>query len=245
MKKIALLIVFLNFTPLFAQKVGVSGNIGGNNSNPELAYNVKNLDQTLNNMAFNVEDTNSYLGTPYGNPSFLPGDIYNNNLIHAKDVYLRYNAIADEIEVKESLTTPIEQARSIPKTNNVFATINKDKYIYIPYPKNIDQHGYFQVLFEGDNYNLLKKHLKKFYPEVKATTTLTKDTPASFTDRSILYIVTKDGEFFKVPKSNNSIIKLFENNKNIVKKYIKTNNLKLKNEKDLEKLIIYVDSLDN
>ncbi len=247
MKKIVLLIVILNFTPLFAQQVAVTGTFTGQLGELEPFQRVNNfylLDETLRGMTVDIEDTDSYLGTPYGNPSFLLGDIYNNNQIHIKDIYLRYNVIADEIEIKESLTTHIEEAKSLPKTKNVFVTINNDKFIFIPYPKNTDKRGYFQVLFEGNNCNLLKKHLKKFYPAVIESNS-DKDTPATFKDKSVYYIVTKDDKFFELPKSKKNILKLFENNQSIIKKYIKTNNLKLKNEMDLKKLIIYVDSLDN
>jgi len=193
----------------------------------------------------NYKDTKSYKGTPYNNPSFLSGNIYESNKLLATDVALRYNAIADEIEVKETLTTSDDEAKVLSKSLDIFVKINKDIFIFAPYQGGIENGGYFQVLFEGENYNLYKKLKKKFTPEKKATTSITTSIPATFTDKPVYYIVTKEGKYYELPESKNKKLKVFGNKQDEIKKYVKENKLNLKEEKDLLRVMRYFDNFEN
>ena len=55
------------------------------------------------NKDVNFKDTNTYKGTPYNNPNFLPGNIYKEGTLLADNIAIRYNAVADEMEVKHCL----------------------------------------------------------------------------------------------------------------------------------------------
>ena len=188
------------------------------------------------------EDTDSYTGTPYNNPNYLLGNVYKNDELWATNVALRYNAMADEMEIKESLTTVDEEARVLTKSPDVYVKIMSDIYIFAPYKGGIEGGGYFHVLFEGDKIGLHKKPKKKFTEAKKATTSITRDIPASFKDKPVYYIVDKNGKYFELPSSRNKKLKVFGSNKDAIKKYVQQNDLDLNDEKDLVRVIKHYDT---
>ncbi|QNJ97842.1 hypothetical protein [Constantimarinum furrinae] len=200
---------------------------------------IKRQDQGIN-----YDDTDSYRGTPYNTPSYLPGNVYNGSDLLATNVALRYNAMADEIEIKESVTTPDDEAKVLTKSPDIFVKINnKDIFVFAPYKGGIEGGGYFQILHEGDRYDLFKKHVKEFTPAKTASTSITRDTPAKFKDRPVYYIVTKDGKFYELPTSRNKKLKVFGENQDLVKDYVSQNQLDLNEENDLVRVIKYYNTI--
>ena len=185
------------------------------------------------------KDTDSYTGTPYNNPSYLPGNVYNGDELLASNVALRYNAIADEMEIKESLTTTDTEAKVLTKSPDIFVKIGGDIFVFVPYQGGIENGGYFQVLFEGQKYDLFKKLVKEFTPLKKASTSITRDIPPKFTDKPVYYIVTKSGKFYELPSSRKKKLKVFAENEGMMKSYVNDNDLDLNKERDLIKAIRY------
>ncbi|HIB47740.1 MAG TPA: hypothetical protein EYN07_06115 [Flavobacteriaceae bacterium] len=178
-------------------------------------------------------DTASYTGTPYNNESFLLGNVYNGKELLANDVALRYNAVADEIEIKESLTSPDEDARLLTKSPEIYVKIMGDIYIFAPYKGGVEGGGYFQVLYEGNKIDLYKKLEKDFTPEKISNNSITRDVKASFSDEITYYLADKDGKFYELPKSRNKKLKVFGKKKDEIKAYVRENGLDLNTEKDL------------
>jgi hypothetical protein len=189
------------------------------------------------------DDPLSYQGTPYNSPSYLPGNVYKDDKLLATNVGLRYNAIADEIEIKETLGTPDEEAKVLTKSEDVYVKIADNIFVFVPYQGGIENGGYFQVLFEGNQIQLYKKLEKKFTAAKKAKSTMLQDTPAKFTDKPEYYIVTRTGKFYVLPKSKNKKLKVFGSNKDMIKAYINENRLDLNDEKDLRGVIKYYDTV--
>jgi len=194
------------------------------------------------NKGIEFKETESYTGTPYNDPNYILGNVYKNDELWATGVALRYNAMADEIEIKESLSTDDAQAKVLTKTPDVFVKIVNDIYIFAPYKGGIEEGGYFIVLFEGDKIGLLKKPKKKFTPEKKASTSITRDLPASFRDKPVYYIVDKKGKYYELPSSRNKKLKVFGTNKDVIKRYVAEKGLDLNNEKDLLRVIKHYDT---
>ena len=86
------------------------------------------LDEYIKRQSKGVDfkDTDSYKGTPYNHPSYLPGNVYKNDELMASNVALRYNAIADEMEIKESLGSSDDDARVLTKSPDIFVKIRND-----------------------------------------------------------------------------------------------------------------------
>ncbi len=244
MKKKILLLTLLLAGGLFQ---AAAQNFGGDPSQLRAFTNsLHQLDEFIErqNMGIDFAETDTYTGTPYNHPSYLPGNVYKGKELLATNVALRYNAIADEMEVKESLETPDKEAKVLTKSPDIYVKIGgKDIFVFVPYDGGIENGGYFQVLTEGNKYDLFKKVKKDFTPAKKATTSITRDIPAKFADKPVYYIVTKDGKFYELPSSRKKKLKVFSDNEKLVKNYVNSNNLDLNNEKDLIRVIKYYDGV--
>ena len=155
---------------------------------------------------------------------------------------LRYNAVADEMEIKESLTTDDSKAKVLTKSPDVYVKIVNDIYIFAPYKGGIEGGGYFQVLFEGTKIGLFKKPKKSFTKAKKATTSITRDLPASFKDKPVYYLVDKSGKYYEFPSSRSKKLKVFGTSKDLIKDYVRKNDLNLNEEKDLLRVIKHFDT---
>ena len=179
----------------------------------------------------------NYDGTPYYVNDFLLGDVYLENEIILSNGALRYNAVADEIEYKESLNDDDKSAKALVKSKEIYAKIMNDTFVFIP------SQGYYLVIFDGNNLSLLKKVTKKYFPPKKAQNNYERSTLARFEDRFKYTIYSKNGKTLELPKSKNKKIKAFGNDEKIVESYTKEQKLDLNNEKDIKKLIRYLDKI--
>ena len=195
------------------------------------------------NKGINFKDTKSYKGTPYNNPNYLLGNIYKEGKLLANNIAIRYNAIADEMEVKQNPSDSDDDARVLTKSQDIYVKIIDAIYVFVPYQGGIEKGGYFQVIFEGNNIALYKKHVKDFSPEKKATSSITKTLPAVFKDKPVFYLVTKKGTFYQMPKSKSKKLKVFGEKLNKMKDFTKQNSLDLNKEQDLLTAIKYYDTL--
>lgn len=195
------------------------------------------------NKGINFKDTKSYKGTPYNNPNYLLGNIYKEGKLLANNIAIRYNAVADEMEVKQNPSDSDDDARVLTKSQDIYVKIIDDIYVFVPYQGGIEKGGYFQVIFEGNNIALYKKHVKDFSPEKKATSSITKTLPAVFKDKPVFYLVTKKGTFYQMPKSKSKKLKVFGEKQNKMKDFTKQNSLDLNKEQDLLTAIKYYDTL--
>ena len=180
----------------------------------------------------------NYKGTPYHSDNFLTGNVYIENELILSNVALRYNAIADEIEFKESLNSNDKEVKALVKSKEIYAKIMKDIFVFIP------SEGYYLVVFDGDNFSLLKKVTKKYFPAKKAKNNYERSTLAEFEDRFSYSIFTRNGEMMEFPKSKSKKLKVFGNSEKLIKDYIKEKDLDLNKEKDLKKVIIYLDGAE-
>lgn len=195
------------------------------------------------NKDVNFKDTKSYKGTPYNNPNYLFGNIYKEGKLLAEKIAIRYNAVADEMEVKQNITDSDDDAKVLTKSQDIYVKIMDAIYVFVPYQGGIEKGGYFQVTFEGNNIALYKKHIKDFIPEKKATSSITKTLPAIFKDKPVFYLVTKKGAFYQMPKSRIKKLKVFGEKLKEMKDFTKQNDLDLNNEKELLRAVKYYDTL--
>ena len=205
----------------------------------EVRFFTEHVDLFNNNNIYDYPIPDDYRGSPYYYPSFLIGSIYLKSELLDRNVALRYNAFADEIEFKKSTDKENTETFAIIKSEDVHVVINKETFIFKA------TKGYFIVIYDGVNFSLIKKLKKKFYPFKKAATSLTNDVPAIFIDEETYYIATNDGSLIEFSGSKNKKLKAFKNNYNEAKAYVKKNNLDLSKERDMKRLIIYIDKLND
>lgn len=183
------------------------------------------------------------IGTPYNNPDYQLGNVYKENKLWASNVALRYNAVADEIEIKESLGTADEEARVLPRDPDIFVKIVDDIFIFVPFQGDVEKGNYFHILYEGKKLDLYKKIVKEVIPGRKASSSLTKDIPTEFRDKSQYFLITKSGRFYQLPDSKAKRLNVFGSNKELVRNYVEENDLDIDDEADLLKIIKYYDSI--
>lgn len=184
-----------------------------------------------------------YTGTPYNNPIFLLGTIYEDNKAIVSNYALRYNAMADEIEVKETLYIEDDEAKTLTKSPELYVKIMEEMFVFVSNEQSQIDSGYFKVLHVGNTHNLYKKVTKKYFPAKKAQNSFEKDVLANFADRSSYYLVSSNGKFEKFEKSKNKRLKLFGDKQDEIKKYIKKGRLDITEAEDLLKIVRYYDTI--
>ncbi len=201
------------------------------------------LEYTDRHSSSDVYLEDQYTGTPYNNPIFLLGTVYENNKIIVSNYAMRYNAIADEIEVKETLYLEDDEAKMLTKSPDLYVKIMDEMFVFVPTEQSKQDSGYFQVLHVGNNYHLYKKIMKKHFPAKKAKNSFEQDVLASYVDRSMYYLVSKDGSFQEFGSSKNKRVKVFGDKQDDIKKYIKKGRLDINEEEDLLKIVKYYDTI--
>ncbi len=230
---ITLLLFFCTTAPMLAQAYNNEYNIG-----------IRVLGVQEKNEAFGLtEDQFKNLkGSPYSNEEFLLGSIYNGKELATNNVYVRYNAFSDEIEIKKSKHSSNDEYGALLREPEVFVKILNQIYVFIPFEQSNEKGHYFEILSEGKVYDLYKKTDAEYSPPKAAKTSYDRDKPAEFKQIKTYYIVGKNGSFYELPNSKNKIIKLLSKDIKEVKSHVNKNRLDLDNEKDLIKLLDFYNS---
>ncbi|AFL80360.1 hypothetical protein Aeqsu_0857 [Aequorivita sublithincola DSM 14238] len=218
----------------------ISGYSQANNSNYDIY--ARTIDINQKSLAFGLTEAefSAIKDEAYSNPNFLQGKIFQGDQLIKDDVPMRYNAFADEIEIKKNNTS--ENYSALIKDPNIFVKIVKDIYVFVPLNGSNEKGGYFNVLSDGKTYDLYKKTTAVFREPKKARTTYEKDMPPSFVKTTIYYLV-QNGTFLEMPNSKSKVLKMMSNKKDEIKDYIKQNNLDIDKEADMIKLVSYFDSI--
>lgn len=232
MKKIYLTgLAILLLAPVFAQRASSNFDI----------YS-RTIDLNQKSLAFGLTEAqfNSIKDDAYANPNFVQGKIFQEDQLIKDDVPMRYNAFADEIEIKKNASD--ENYGALIKDPSIFVKVFKDLYVFVPYEGSNEKGGYFNVLSDGKTYDLYKKTKAVYREPQKAETSYARDIPPSF-PKTVTYYLVQNGTFLEMPSSESKILKMMDKKKAEMKKYMKENNIDLDKEQDLIKAISYFDSL--
>lgn len=232
MKKIYLTgLAILLLAPVFAQRASSNFDI----------YS-RTIDLNQKSLAFGLTEAqfNSIKDDAYANPNFVQGKIFQEDQLIKDDVPMRYNAFADEIEIKKNASD--ENYGALIKDPSIFVKVFKDLYVFVPYEGSNEKGGYFNVLSDGKTYDLYKKTKAVYREPKKAETSYARDIPPSF-PKTVTYYLVQNGTFLEMPSSESKILKMMDKKKAEMKKYMKENNIDLDKEQDLIKAISYFDSL--
>ena len=135
--------------------------------------NLNKFENLLNREYDSIGDSGIIQGSPFHRETFFKGAIYENDEKTNDAVYLRYNAVTDVIEMKQTEFEPKESAVVVPKTGGITAKIGNDYFVTMVEP-NSNTVQYFQVLFIGEKTNLFKKHRKIFIESILRSKYLNK-----------------------------------------------------------------------
>tara|TARA_R100001369_G_scaffold92598_1_gene138633 strand:- start:1532 stop:2233 length:702 start_codon:yes stop_codon:yes gene_type:complete len=203
----------------------------------------KKIDSEQRYASFNIskEEFESMDGSPYANETFIQGNIYKGNELANKNVLLRYNAFADEIEIKKN--EQAETYNALIKDPDVYVKIFQDIYVFVPYKGSKEKGGYFNIVKEGNQFDLYKKTKVTYKEPTFAKTSYQSDKPAKWVDTVTYYLVGKDGSFYELPTRKSKVLDVMSKKKKEVKRYIKEQDIDLDKEQDLAKLVGYFNSI--
>ncbi|WP_298416906.1 hypothetical protein [uncultured Kordia sp.] len=178
-----------------------------------------------------------YLNEKYKVATFFVGDKSFGNIL------MRLNTYTDEIELlPEEEGQETEALMKVTNSKVVFG--NKTLKVYAYNDENgYEKQGYFLVLSDQKEVSLLLRKKCKFSPNEKALTANQADRAAKFTQYDRYYIVKNGDKPVEVVAKKKAVIKLFPEKADEIKKYIKSEKLKLKRQEDFAKLITYISSI--
>jgi len=182
-------------------------------------------------------DPDSYIGTPYEFPEFQNGGIYTKDSLLIDDIVLRYNVVSNVIEIKDNMVDPIEDIKYMAKSLDLYAKINNKKFVFIPLEGNMEKGEYFEVIYEGTQVDLYKKHEKEIRPVTKSSSSITREMRPVFRDKPKYFLVTKRKKFYQFPKSKNDKFKVFGSKSDKMKTYAKSEKLNINEQEDLIKIV--------
>lgn len=152
------------------------------------------------------------------------------------DVSVNYNGYTKKFEMLERGNKKVELNSWLYQQINVY----KDKKMHtFKLYKDGDTPAYFKVIYEGEKASFLEKFDTKLkvdeIPNYGSSTSTKK-----YLNRKSTYIYT-EGNLIEVKRKDKDIVKVL--GKKELKKYIKENKLKIKEDKDLSALFEYHESL--
>ncbi len=158
--------------------------------------------------------------------------------------FMRYNAFRDEIEMADTQNQS-ETDVILLKSADVIPLINGERYEYLPYRLESGNAfiGYLVKIYNGKNDKLYLKRKKTFMEAKIARTSLENSFPPRYVESEELYISSNGDTPIKLKQSKKSIINYFNSNSDKVKKFIKSEKLKLSELSSIIKIFEFAENL--
>lgn len=189
--------------------------------------------------------TTNLNGSPYFDPEFKEATVTYFGKILDDKVYLRYNAISDEMEMSLSPhATHSDQA--LIKNSKVSCDIKGAVYRYLPLINGntlLAKAGYVKEIYIGQKYSLYLRERKVFREGKKARTSLERSFPARFVDESEWYFQKNQGVLNSIKLNKKNIKNYFESDIEHLETFLKNKKGDFKNIDYLKKLVRFMDEL--
>ena len=158
--------------------------------------------------------------------------------------YMRYNAFRDEVEMADT-QNQTETDIVLLKSADVIPLINGERYEYLPYRLDSGNAiiGYLINIFDGQNNKLYLKRKKTFMEAKIARTSLENSFPPRYVESVELYVSSNGDTPIKLKQNKKVIIKFFDSNSDKIKKYIKTEKLKVSELGSVIQIFEFADTL--
>ena len=158
--------------------------------------------------------------------------------------YMRYNAFRDEIEMADTQFQD-ETDVILLKSADVIPLINGERYEYLPYRLESGNAfiGYLVNIYDGKKDKLYLKRKKTFMEAKIARTSLENSFPPRYVESEELYISSNGDTPVKLKQSKKSIISYFKSNSDKVKKFIKSEKLKVSELSSVVRIFEFAENL--
>jgi hypothetical protein len=200
----------------------------------------QNIDLPTEYLQNNTSGKNSIpanvIGSPYFDDSWKFGTVYINETSFNRE--LRFNAFLDQIEMKEKGETT-----SLYKRDYISAKIGEQNYLIEQYTVNSEavRQAYFIELNKGKARLLIRKQ-KELLAAQEAASSYQTDKPARFIGKEAYFLKIDDKPAIEIRLKEKDILDKLDN-KEQLKKYIKTNSFKLKTEEEVIQFLSFYNSL--
>jgi len=188
-----------------------------------------------------------FQGSPYTSDTFKPTTLfYKDEKIG--NLFYRYNALNEEIEIKQN-NIEEEGIRALGRDKAINIIVDGKPLSFKTFIdiKGKTLNGYLNQLVEANNYDLYRRIHVKYTEGSPAANSFVKAIPNRFS-HFVEYYYQKDGvdRIDEIPIKNRLFLKLFDDDqKALVKDYLKENNLDVKNEQDLIQVFTFLNDLSS
>lgn len=168
----------------------------------------------------------------YLTPNYLAAKV--DNIVET--IFLKYNIYKDEMEFSKN-----GQVLFLKKQNGriiTFDSLNQKYKIF----KFEDKLAHFMVHNDGKN-QLLSRQIVKFQKEKLAKTSYQVDKPADFKRQKDVFYLKFDNVIKEISSSKRKFYDVFGDQAKSVKKFVKTENLNIKNIEGLEKIMQHLNTI--
>jgi len=188
-------------------------------------------------------DISDFRGSIYLDKKFKNGVVDDGLAKNKKNVFLRYDALNDVFEMKQSFSQG--EHEFLKQAIEIHLTLEGRNFHY-QYYKNYDGQnvwGYLHKIADFGNKSIYIKYGKKLIMPKKAKTSLEKDLPGKIKDNKY-YVVDQVGQlgYAKINKKNITEY-LPKDKQKQLKEFIKKEKLKFKDDLDFKKLADYCKTL--
>ena len=221
---------------IFSQSIGANGVRSDSRIN-DLFEDLKNRVKKQNTKSSKIK------GSRYFNESFELAQIeYFGKDLNEK-IYLRYNALDDEMEMSLN-SSSTDSDNILIKNNKVSCIISNEKYKYLGFtPENSNLIiGYLCILFEGENLTLFERKQKIYIEATKARTSLERSFPARYTDKIEYYFSINNGSILEIKLNKKDLFRKLNNYSEDIKEHLSLNKIKIRSKEDLSNLFKYIDN---
>lgn len=230
---------FAQFTGQVATTMTSGGAAQGNTAG-EIATLLGPISDASSKRTVNWED---FQGSPYTSNEFEPAELfYKNDKIGT--IFYRHNALNEEIEIKESKNQ--EGIRGLSRDKNVIIKADGKPMRFMTFidKGGTTMNGYLTQLVNGEHYDLYRRVHVKFTEGAPAQNSFVKAIPSRFSQFTEYYIQKKGVDRIdELQQKNSKLYALTETSeqKQLLKTFLKENNLDVDKEEDLVRLIMFLD----
>lgn len=170
-------------------------------------------------------------GSPYSNINFANAKVAENY----EQAPVRYNNYSDEIEFKKDNKVSVLPKKPPFSRIDIFSP----RQTLVLLDTSDDLSGYFFEVVKGKN-TLYKKIKTKFIDVVPAANSYASEKPATFKTLDPIYYIQTEKGFIKKPKNQKDILEQFQDKKENLTSFFKSNKIKFDKEEDLIKLVTFL-----
>ena len=203
----------------------------------DIFENIKNRANT------NTKKINLIKGSPYFTDTFKSAQVEYFGKILKNNIFLRYNAFSDEIEMAKT-SNQNSSDEILIKNNKVACVIDNDTYRYLAYinENQAPAVGYVKELFKGSVFSFYVRETKAYMEATTARTSLERSFPARFVDKTNYYYAIENGPLQQVKLSKKKILNSLKPYASKIKTFINNKDYKLKKTKEVVEMFVFLET---